>query len=217
MPTPEELKKALEEKNKADADAKQRERESAAEAKNKIDQIPMEHRKQGDVQGSVTGAPSIGPSSEVPKANSPAEQEKIDDKLRDKSPESVRADLSAERANPGREGKGTIEHGQAAGGTVQREDGTITSQDHPDETAHYVAGTRVMLRDSDKQKYDALLKEMNELQDNRGISDIAVDDPYWNKKKELDAFAARMKRQSNWLGVFTINLIGTYLAPRHMC
>lgn len=191
MPSPEDLKKQAEDKIKADADAKQKEREKSAAAQNKASAIPMEVKHQGDVQGLVTGAPSAG----QPLAQNPHEQAKIEDKMEDKSAESTRADLSAERANPGVEGPGhqALRAGEA-GGTVQRQDGTITSVDHPDETAHYISGQRVMLRESDKQKYDDLLAQMNELQDNRGVSDIAVDDPYWNKKKELDAVVARMKR-----------------------
>lgn len=119
-------------------------------------------------------------------------KESIEKKLEDKSPEGVKADISGELGHP------PVGGGDATllnpSRTVQREDGTITTADRPDETAHYIAGNRVMITDAQKEQYDALNAEVNGLQDGRALGDIPVSDRYHEKKKELDAFVANLKR-----------------------
>jgi hypothetical protein len=110
--------------------------------------------------------------------------------VEDKNSESIKADLSSTIASPGVAPAGSLDPSR----TIQREDGTITTADRPQETAHYIHGSRVMITAEQKSKVDALTNEINELQDGRGIGDIPVSDVYWEKRKELDAFVARLKR-----------------------
>lgn len=126
----------------------------------------------------------------VPDSNK-ALRDRIKEKLEDKSPESAKADISQELANPGAERlRGDI----AGNRTIQREDGTITTERHPDHTAHYIHGTRVLITDEQKAKVDEMTNRLTELEDGRAIGDIPVFDPYWDHKKELDAYVARLKR-----------------------
>lgn len=119
-------------------------------------------------------------------------RDRIKEKLEDKSPASVKADLSVELGNPGAERFPRAEN--TGNKTVQREDGTLTTTDNPDMTVHYLHGTRVLITDEQKEHYDSLLKEVNDLAGNTAIGDIPTSDPYWEKKKELDAYVARLKR-----------------------
>lgn len=114
-----------------------------------------------------------------------------DNVVEDKNAEAVKADLSSALASPGRL---PAQESLNPSRTVQREDGTITTADRPDLTAHYVHGSRMMLRQEDVDKLNALTAELNKLQDGRGISDIPISDLYWEKKRELDGFVATLRR-----------------------
>lgn len=114
-------------------------------------------------------------------------KDKIAEKLENKSAEGTKSDLShgemgvsPQRLDPSR--------------TIQREDGTFTTADRPDETAHMIHGARVMLTDEDFQKYKELTEAVSEAQGKQGVSDIPLSDPYWERKRELDAFVSKMKR-----------------------
>jgi hypothetical protein len=75
-----------------------------------------------------------------------------------------------------------------------REDGTVTTQHHPELTATYLHGTRVLISDEQRAKYHQMIKELFDLHGDAGVGDIPLGDPYWAKKAELDAFVARLKR-----------------------
>lgn len=77
---------------------------------------------------------------------------------------------------------------------VIREDGTVTTLHKPELTATYLHGSRVLISDEERAKYDQLLKEMNDLMGDTAPGDIPLGDPYYTKKAELDAFVARLKR-----------------------
>lgn len=128
--------------------------------------------------------------SKVPEA-SDGLQEEIEDKLKDKNPESVKADISAELANPA-PGAPRVEPKDPSR-TIQRPDGTITTADRPQDTAHYIHGSRVMITDEQKEKFDLMNADLNASADNRNLSDIPLADDYWKKKTELDAFVATLK------------------------
>jgi hypothetical protein len=110
--------------------------------------------------------------------------------VEDKNAEAVKADLSSALANRGVRPAQPVE----PGASIQREDGTLTVQGKEDHTVHYVHGVRVLITDEERDKVLALTEELNNLQDGRGISDIPTSDVYWEKKKELDAYVARLKR-----------------------
>lgn len=120
-------------------------------------------------------------------------KEKIEKKLEDKNPESVKADLASEMGNPP-VGGSSVQETRNPSRTIQRNDGTITTADRPQETAHYIAGSRVMITEEQKAKHDTLAGELNKAQDGRAISDIPPYDAYWDKKKEFDSFTSRLKR-----------------------
>lgn len=115
----------------------------------------------------------------------------IEEKLENKSAESVKKDLHEELAHPP---VGGAERHLDPSRTVQRPDGTITTADRPNETAHYIHGSRMMLNDEQKAKLDALTKDMNDSADGLTVGDIPLDNAYWQKKKELDAYVAKLKR-----------------------
>lgn len=78
--------------------------------------------------------------------------------------------------------------------TAVREDGTVTTVNHPELTATYLHGTKVLITDAQRQQYEDMLKAMNDAAGDTAPSDIPLNDPYWQKKQELDAFVARLKR-----------------------
>lgn len=121
-------------------------------------------------------------------------EEQIDEKLLRKIETEGRAaadrDSEAARALP----HTGVNQPETADSSVMREDGTVTTEQHPEFTAHYLNGTRVLVTDEQKAKYDEMLAEINRLMGDVSPGDIPLGDPYYIKKAELDAFVARLKR-----------------------
>lgn len=65
---------------------------------------------------------------------------------------------------------------------------TEENKDAPFEA--YVAGRKVLITTEQKERYDQLLKETSDALKGRGTDNVALNDPYWAKKGELEAFAA---------------------------
>lgn len=129
---------------------------------------------------------SPGKLSDAEKKN----QEQLKDKLTGEGEAAAARDLSSTlraegNAPPNNDNPDT---------SLERPDGTVTSRLHPELTAHYVSGTRVLMTDEEAAKYKDLVDGLAALQGNLALSDIPTYDPYYEKKKELDAFTARLKR-----------------------
>jgi len=157
-------------------------------------QVEAERAKSGALSGNPTLTGGDRTTAPVSSLDVTPQEEALVGKnvVEDKNPEAIKADVSAAAGSPGR--LPAQEENLSPSRTIQRPDGTITTADRQDETAHYIHGNRVMLRAGEKENIDALTADLNKMQDGRGISDIPVSDPFWEKKKELDAVVANLRR-----------------------
>lgn len=71
---------------------------------------------------------------------------------------------------------------------------TVANQTDEPLEVHVLSGTQVQITHSQWERYQKLLAELNAAQAGVNISDIPTSDPYWDKKKEIDAFVGRLKR-----------------------